>query len=625
VSRDRLGQRQNALLILTATVVGAIALACLYWAQVILVPLALAIFICFLLTPLVTALQRRRVPKLLAVVAAVLLATFLMGGIGWIVVAEAKAVIVDLPQYTDNIKDKLKSLQEAGQGRVITSVRRLIDEITGSRNTRQKSEGTVNAPAISGKGTPIVVQPPSVVVEPEVPTWVTRLLGFVSPVLESLAEAALTLVLVIFMLLNREDLRNRLIRLVGHGRITLTTKALDDAGQRISRYLLVQLLINSAYGLAFGLGLFALGFKHALLWGFIVGALRYVPYLGTTISSVLLITLSLAMFPGWTHAVLVLCLIASLEVITYNFVEPRLFSQSIGVSEVALLLAAAFWAFLWGPIGLILSGPLTVCLVVLGEYVPQLEFLAVLLGDEQALNPDVSLYQRLFARDQDEASQIVLAHAKVAPPERVFDDLLVPALTYAKRDHNRDVLDEEDLHAIVKAAREIVEDFGGDSAESDLTAPGGAPANGRAASRVLLLGCPARDEADQLALEMLARLLDPAKWELELPTPAALAAEVLALVAKTKPGIVCIGSLPPRGLAQARYLCKRLRAQFPELKILVGRWGLKTHLQENREHLLAAGADHVATTLLETRDHLKTWLPVLRDEQTPVAALADRK
>ena len=622
MSRDRSGQRQNALPILTVTVVGAIAVAGLYWAQAILIPLALAIFLCFLLTPLVTALQHRCVPKVLAVIAAVLLATSLAGGIGWIVVAETRAVIVDLPQYTDNIKDKLNSLQELGQGGIISSVRRLIQEITGSGREEKTSEAPVSVP--SRPGPQIVVQPSPVVVEPEPPAWVPRLLGFVSPVLEVLTQAALTVVLVIFMLLKREDLRNRVIRLVGHGRITLTTKALDDAGQRISRYLLMQLLINSAYGLAFGFGLFALGFKQALLWGFIVGALRYVPYAGISISSVLLVTLSLAMFPGWSHALLVLALIASLEMVTYNFVEPRLFSQSIGVSEVALLLAAAVWAFLWGPIGLILSGPLTVCLVVLGEYVPQLEFLAVLLGDEEALNPDVSLYQRLFARDQDEASQIALSHTKSAPPERVFDDLLVPALNYAKRDHHRGVLDEDELRSIVKTTREIFEDLGGASAESDSAVPSEAPANGRAATRALLVGCPARDEADHLGLEMLARLLDPTKWELELPTPDALAAEVLALVAKMKPGIVCIGSLPPGGLAQARYLCKRLRAQFPNLKIMVGRWGLKTHVEENREQLSAAGADDVSTTLLETRDHLNTWLPVLNQEQSPVATRTGR-
>jgi predicted PurR-regulated permease PerM len=545
VSKDRSRQWQSALIILTATVVGAIAVACLYWAQAILVPLALAIFLCFLLTPLVAALQRRRVPKMLAVIAAVLLATFLVGGIGWIVVAETKGVIVDLPQYTDNIKDKLNSVREAGQGGVITSVRRVIEEITGSGKAGKAEEGPVNAPALPGPGAPIVVHPIPIVVEAETPGWVSRLLGFVSPVLESLAEAALTLVLVIFMLLKREDLRNRLIRLVGRGRITMTTKALDDAGRRISRYLLVQLLINSTYGLAFGIGLSAIGFKHALLWGFIAGAMRYVPYVGTWITSALLITLSLAMFPGWMDALFVLGLIASLEMITYNFVEPRLFSQSIGVSEVALLLAAAFWAFLWGPIGLILSGPLTVCLVVLGEYVPQLEFLAVLLGDEQALNPEVCLYQRLFARDHDEASQIVLAHTRAAPPERVFDDLLVPALTYAKRDRHRDVIDEDDLRLIVNTTREIVEDLGGDSAESDLTASGEAPGDGRAAPPVQLVGCPARDETDHLALEMLARLLDSARWELELAAPESLTAEVLGLVAKMKPGIVCIGSLPP--------------------------------------------------------------------------------
>ncbi len=463
--------------------------------------------------------------------------------------------------------------------------------------------------------TPIIVHPTPVVMEPETPAWVTRLLGFISPVLESLAQAALTMVLVIFMLLNREDLRDRLIRLIGHGRITVTTKALDDAGQRISRYLLTQLLINSTYGLAFGLGLFAIGFQHALLWGFLAGALRYVPYVGTWITSALLIALSLAMFPGWTHTLLVLALIGTLELVTYNLVEPWLFSQSIGVSEVALLVAAAFWAFLWGPIGLILSGPLTVCLVVLGEYVPQLEFLAVLLADQDALDPDVRFYQRLSAKDQDEASQIVSSYIQTTSPEKVYDDLLMPALAYANRDRHRNVLDEDDVQFIWKAMREIVEDLRGEAVEPSSNSALSSTQEGSGSQRLRILGCPARDEADHLALEMLQAILDPRKWELELAPPETLTAEILTRVAREQPAILCIASLPPGGVANTRYLCKRLRARFPDMKILIARLGLRTHLDENRKQLLSAGANDVSMTLLETRAHLNTLLPVLQHEQ----------
>jgi predicted PurR-regulated permease PerM len=616
VPKYRQTQWQTALVILSATVVGATVLACLYWAQAILVPFGLAIFLCFLLTPLVTTLQRRHVSRTLAVITAVLVASLVLGGIGWVIFAEVKSVTVELPKYTDNIKDKLASFQEAGQGGILTGLRRMIAEISGGSKATPANE-PVTVPA--SPNAPIIVHPTPVVVQPETPAWVTRLLGFISPVLESLAQAALTMVLVIFMLFNREDLRDRLIRLIGHGRITVTTKALDDAGQRISRYLLTQLLINATYGFAFGLGLFAIGFQHALLWGFLAGALRYVPYIGTWVTSVLLIALSLAMFPGWTHTLLVLALIGTLELVTYNLVEPYLFSQSIGVSEVALVVAAAFWAFLWGPIGLILSGPLTVCLVVLGEYVPQLEFLAVLLADQEALDPDVRFYQRLSAKDQDEASQIVSSYIQTTSPERVYDDLLIPALAHANRDRHRNVLDEDDVQFIWKAIREIVEDLRGDAVEPSSNSALLSTQEGSGSPPLRILGCPARDEADHLALEMFQALLDPRKWELELAPPETLAAEILARVAREQPAILCIVSLPPGGVANTRYLCKRLRARFPDMKILISRLGLRTHLGENREQLLSAGANDVSMTLLETRAHLNSLLPVLQHEQTPVA------
>ncbi len=301
---------------------------------------------------------------------------------------------------------------------------------------------------------------------------------------------------------------------------------------------------------------------------------------------------------------LVLGLIVVLELVTANVVEPRLFGHSMGVSEVALLVAAAFWAFLWGPIGLVLSSPLTVCLVVLGKYVPQLEFLDVLLGDEPSLDADVSYYQRLLARDQDEAAQLVLAQAKTSPPEQVYDGLLVPALNYVKQDRERDDLTEADEQFVLRATREIVEDLG----ERRTAAAGGAAAPAaegtetQAVHKVRILGCPGHDEADALALEMLRQLLDPARWEMEILSLEMLSAESVARAGEKEPAVVCIGALPPGGLAHTRYLCKRLRARLPEARIVVGRWGLKGNVEQNQEQLREAGADQVETTLLETRD-----------------------
>jgi hypothetical protein len=454
--------------------------------------------------------------------------------------------------------------------------------------------------------------------QPESPIWLTRLPALLSSLLQSLGSLALALVLVVFMLLKREDLRNRLIRLVSHGQITVMTKALDDAGRRISRFLLMQLFVNGTVGLAVGIGLLSLRVEYAFLWGFLAAVFRYIPYIGVWIAAVPPIILSLAMSPGWVQPLLVIGLFLAIELTASNVIEPRLYGQSIGVSEVALLVAAVLWAFLWGPIGLVLSSPLTVCLVVLGKYVPQLKFLDVLLGDEPPLDAHVTFYQRLLAHDQDEATQLVLAQAKASSPEHVYDDFLVPALNCAKRDREQDDLTESDEESVLQATREILEDLGEHreavtQAEEAIHAEDRGNASAPIPLRVL--ACPARDQADHLALEMLRQLLDPAKWVVEIAAVETMTADLVSQVAEQTPALVCIGALPPGGLAHTRYLCKKLRARFPEVKIVVGRWGLAGDGEANREQLQDAGADLTATTMLETRSQLNSLLPILTQEQ----------
>jgi hypothetical protein len=304
-----------------------------------------------------------------------------------------------------------------------------------------------------------------------------------------------------------------------------------------------------------------------------------------------------------------------LELITANVVEPWLFGRSLGVSEVALLVSAAFWTFLWGPIGLVLSNPLMVCLVVLGKYVPQLEFLSVLVGDEPALEPEVSYYQRLLARDQDEATQLVLELVKSADPDRIYDEVLVPALNYAKRDRARDTLTDADEQFVLQVTREIVEDVGERHQTVEDAAARLADHEPSDAPKIRILGCPARDEADRLGLRMLQQVLDGSKWEMEISAVDTLTAEVVEMVAVKEPALICIGAMPPGGLAHTRYLCKRLKSRYPNARILVGRWGLKDNIAQHHERLREVGADAIATTLLETRDKLHALRPVLLEEQ----------
>lgn len=602
---------QRALIALTGTVIGVVVVSCLYWAQRVLIPVALTVFLTFLLAPLVSFLQRRHLGRTLSVALVVLLAALLLGGVVWLFTVEVRSIAGELPKYTENIKEKLRSLQGKGQGSVMERLEKMIQDLTREWNSQPASTegGAVATPATSAPE-----KPPSVVVEAESSPWMSRLPALLSPVMESLGSLALALVLVVFMLLKRESLRNRLIRLVGHSRLTVATKAVDDAGQRISRFLLMQLIINGGFGVVFALGLFLIGVPHALVWGFLAALLRYIPYLGSWITAAVLIVLSLAIFPGWVQPLLVIGFIVLLELVTANFVEPRLFGHSIGVSEVALLVAAAFWAFMWGPIGLVLSSPVTVCLVVLGKYVPQLEFLDVILGDEPSLSADVTYYQRLLARDQDEATQLVLTQAKSFPPVQVYDSLLVPALNYVKQDRARDDLTEADEQFVLQATREIVEDLGERQTAAAVSAAEGSKAP--ASCKIRILGCPGHDEADALALEMLRQLLDPARWEMEILSIDMLSAESVARAGDKEPTVVCIGALPPGGLAHTRYLYKRLRVRLPAARIVVGRWGLKGDLEQNEEQLREAGADRVETALLETRTHLSTWLPVLTPEET---------
>lgn len=605
---------QLALLILTGTMVGVVVVACLYWARTVFIPVALAVFLTFLLAPLITTLQRRGLKRLPSVILVVMLAGALLGGGVWLVTAQVTSLAGEVPKYTENIKGKVKSLRHLGQGSVTGGLEKMIQEITGAWNlptTSQKREHGDKPPVAASQ------RPTTVVLEPESPTWLAQMPALLTSLLETLGGLALVLVLVVFMLLKREDMRNRLIRLVSHGQITVMTKALEDAGHRISRFLLMQLIVNATVGLSVGLGLLAIGVQYAFLWGLVAAVLRYIPYIGIWIAALPPILLSLAMFEGWSQPLLVMGLFLAIELLASNVAEPRMYGHSIGVSEVALLVAAAFWAFLWGPIGLILSSPLTVCLVVLGKYVPQLKFLDVLLGDEPPLDAHVTFYQRLLARDQDEATQLVLAQAKASSPEQIYDDFLVPALNCAKRDRERDDLTESDEQFVLQATRDILEDLGerlNATTEAQKTIHPEDQANASGLPRLRVLACPARDQADRLALEMLRQLLDPAKWVVEIAAVETLTTDLVGQVAEQAPSLVCIGALPPGGLAHARYLCKKLRARFPEVKIIVGRWGLTSGVEANREQFQEAGADLTATTMLETRSQLNSLQPILAQE-----------
>jgi predicted PurR-regulated permease PerM len=559
----------------------ALVVAGLYWLQAVLIPMALAVLLTFLLSPVVGILQRRGLGRVLAVLVTVVLALSLLGGIGWTLTRQLVTLADELPRYSLNIHHRIANLRGASKGGSVEKVQKTVEDVVGEIQKTDKLTGP--------KPVAVVLEPPSI-------------LAHLPNFLQALASAGVVAVLAIFMLLERRELRDRVILLIGYRRMTATTRALDEAGARISRYLLMQSIINGSFGVAVGLGLFLIGVPYAVIWGSLAAALRFIPYVGAFVAALLPLALSLAVFPGWLQPALVVGLFLVLELVTSMVMEPWLYGQSAGVSQLALLVAVTFWTWLWGPVGLLLATPLTVCLIVLGKHLPGLGFIVVLMGDRPVIEPKARYYQRLLARDQDEATDIVEAYVSADGRESVYDAVLLPALYYAKQDRDRGLLSEGDAQFVGQATREILDVLAHDVPGPSESDPGDLSVGGPGAdTRVRIVGCPARDEADALALEMVRHLLDPARYRIEVIGDSMLTAEVVAWVDLHRPALLCIGAVAPGGLSQARHLCKRLRSQCPELKIVVGRWGLHDEKDADRQHLLAAGADYVETTLLDTQ------------------------
>ena len=572
----------------------ALVFACLRLSREVLIPVAFAALLSLALTPLVAFVQRRGVHRVAAVLLVVLLVFSGLGGVGWMLGQQVTTLAQDLPRYRHNIREKIADIRVFGRGGSLEKVKETVQDV--AQEIQKDERGRVPAKA-----------PVSVPAEQAAPLFTLATLG---GIIEKLAMLGFVMVLVIFMLIERQELRNRLIRLFGHGRISITTSALDDATSGIIKYLLMQSLVNACFGVAVTIGLLLLGVPYPFLWGTLAGMLRFIPYVGTWMAALLPIALSLAVFPGWTKPLLVIGLFAVLEPFIYAVVEPLLYGHSIGVSQTALLVAVAFWTWLWGPLGLILATPLTVCLVVLGKYVPGLDFILTLVSDRPALTADVAYYQRLIALDRDEAAEIITAHLPALGVPRVYDEIMIPALNYARRDRDAERLSEEQIAFVVQCSREIVDEI------VVASAPATAPTRGR------VLGCPGQDDIDEAALHMLAHALATGGVTLDLVSAEALTAEVVAAVEQALPACICVASLPPGGLAHTRYLIKRLRARFEDLCIVVGRWNVTREVAHDAGPLLAAGASRVGATLAETREHLLEMVPLSAPATAPLARSA---
>jgi predicted PurR-regulated permease PerM len=588
-ARDERSQALRHFKPLIVLAAAALICACLALAREVLIPVAVSGLLALVLTPLVDAIQRRGVHRVAAVLLVVVLVFSVLGGVVWMLALQVTTLANDLPQYRHNIRQKVADVRLFGRGGSVEKVQNTVKDVVG--------ELEKDAQRQSGGRSPVPV------VHQERPFW--QLPSTIGAVVEIGATISFVIVLVCFMLIERHELRNRLVRLSGHGRVTLATKAIDEATQGIIRYLQMQSLVNACFGVAVAGGLFLIGVPYPLLWGALAGLLRFIPYVGAWMAALLPITMSLAVFPGWSKPLLVIALFAVLEPFIYAVVEPLLYGHSIGVSQTALLVAVAFWTWVWGPIGLLLATPLTVCLVVVGKYVPDLEFILTLVSDRPVLTPDVAYYQRLVAMDQDEAAAIAERQLEALGAPRIYDEVMLPALTYARRDRARGRLTDGEVGFVARASREILEGM--------FTPPAAVP------TRARVLGVTGRDEIDEVALRMLSDVLAPSGVVVEAMSSETLTSEVVSRVEEMRPAGICVVALPPGGLAHTRYLLKRLRARFPEVGIVVGRWG-SMDIQEEARPLLAAGADRVGTTLATTREHVLELLPVA--ESSPMARTA---
>jgi len=560
----------------------------LYWAQAVLVPIALAVLLTFVLTPPVSWLERwlGRVP---AVLAAVTLAFIVLGLAGWGLTRQMDHLADDLPTYRGNILAKIADVRGAGHGGSVEKLQETIEDI-------KTDLGKSSEPTATAARTVVVTSEP-----------VAGFSGFswLGPIVGPVGTAGLVLALLIFMLLERRDLRDRLIGLFGHGQLTVTTKAFDEAGTRVSRQLLMQSVVNLVYGIATGLGLYVLGVPYPLVWAALGAALRFIPYIGPVIGAGAPILVSLAALPGWAGPFWVIGLFVVLELFTNLVLETVLYAGAAGVSQVALLVSVAFWTWLWGPLGLLMATPLTVCLVVLGKHVPGLEFVGMLMADTPALAPEFGYYQRLLARDQGEAADIIEQHIKTENPRSVYDALLLPALNYAERDRLEQRLSLEEEAAVIDATRELLSD----AAESisrlqPEPSPTTDPALTEPRQPLRVMGVATNGIADELALQMLGHVLDDLPIVVEVVKGRMLASDLVSLVQAQGVSVICLADLPPSPPSKTRYLVKRLRAALPELRILVGRWGPRALADESTQLLRDAGATVVATTLAETRTYL---------------------
>jgi len=613
-----IGRSRRSFLTEEPLILLVLVLLTLYFARDILIPLAIALTLNFLLAPAVIQVERLKIRRVLAVALVVILAFSVVVGVGWIVARQVIGVVNDLPNYRDNIHNKLAALHAPATGPLgttVNSLREIGAEISAegtpteaAKPEDQRTRRERELARLQEENQPI---PVTVIRLPQ--TTGQYLTQYAWPVLKPLGALGLVFIFTVYMLLKREDLRNRLLLLAGIGQLNLMTQALNEAAARISRYLIMNVLVNAGYGVIFGVGLYLLHVPNATLWGVLMGILRMVPYAGTMIAGLSTLAFTLAVFNTWWHSLWVLLLFAGLEFVIANFVEPHIYGKRTGISSFALVVMAIVWTLLWGWPGLIVSTPLTVCLIVMGRHIPQMQFLHVLLGDDAELSPEAHFYERLLAMDQPEARQIAERFLAGRSLVGLYDNVVLPALILSEQDRHKGVLDEVHGVWMYQSSIELIAELS-DYKSPNANPPCEAEATPEKTSPVVCI--PADDQADEIAGTMFSQLLEQCGHKTMVLAAAALSPEIMARLAEDPSTIVCISAVPPFAFAQARRLAQMLRENLPENPIIVGLWGGNGDAERLQTRFGNARPSGIATTLGDALAQVRQI-----ERQAPVPAL----
>jgi len=601
---------------LTALAVGTAIVAALYFAKMVLLPVILALLLSFVLSPLVRLLRRLAVPRSIAAVFSVGLALGITGGLTALIGTEIVDVARDLPSYQYTIDQKLTKLRSATIERILQLSRRLHGAVnqTNGQSPAPQTPPTGQSPTPQAQPVPVEVhQPP--------PGSLEMAQHILLPILSPLLTVAIIFVVAVFVLMQQQDLRDRVIRLFGSRDLNRTTLAMDDAAKGLSRYFVVQIAINAAFGAVITAGLYLIGLPEPLLWGVTAGLLRFVPYVGSYIAAGIPILLAAAVNPGWSMALWVAALFLVTEPIIGQFLEPMAYGRTTGLSPIAVVISAIFWTWLWGSVGLILSTPLTLCVVVLGRHVEQLEFLSVLLGDRPALTQAEHFYQRILAEDLDELEEQAEEILKDLPLTSYYDDVVMRALELAAHDAARGLLNEQHLARIEATLLELATDL--DEYDQKRNSTNHRAETGNAESRGTIEASRPDDESrlspattssepvcviaahsklDEVAAIILTQLLRKQGLTAEVLPKDAVSRAAMTQFNKNAP-IFCICYIDDLGRAShLRFLLRRLRQRLPSAGLLVITWPSDHLLLSDDAMRTSLGADQYLSSLRQAVD-----------------------